>query len=140
MENTAVIESNGVKFYKDRALWVGTFLGGPLTAGYFIAQNYKALNDEENAKITWMITIFATIVIFTTVFSIPEDVEIPNQLIPITYTAIAYFLGKYLQGAKIQAELQNGASYYGWGRVIGISVGSLVITFVALLFFILIIS
>ncbi len=36
-------ENSIEKIYKDKAIWVGTFLGGPLVAGYFFSKNYKTL-------------------------------------------------------------------------------------------------
>lgn len=48
MEQT--LETNEtVKIYKDRAIWAGTFLGGPLVAGYLIAENFKVFNEKKRA-------------------------------------------------------------------------------------------
>ena len=68
------------KIYKDRAFWVGTFLGGPLVAGYLFSENFKSLGQPEKVKPTWIITIIATVVIFGGIFMIPENINIPNQI------------------------------------------------------------
>ncbi|MGB3453203.1 MAG: hypothetical protein WBA59_05210 [Moheibacter sp.] len=65
---TEQIQKN--KIYKDKAIWVGTFLGGPLVAGYYIAENFKAFNDSKKAKKTWFFAILSTIAIFGIVFFI----------------------------------------------------------------------
>lgn len=139
MENTITIESNDIKFYKARTIWVGTFVGGPLTAGYFIAENFKKLKEPQKAKRTWSFTILATILIFTAVFLIPENVNIPNQLIPFIYTGIAYYLAKKLQGAQIQSQVESGAGYFGWWKIIAVSLISLFVHICALFIFILLI-
>jgi len=41
------------KVYRDKTIYVGTFLGGPLVAGYLIAQNFKTFNEQDNIKKTW---------------------------------------------------------------------------------------
>ncbi|OUL63623.1 hypothetical protein [Flavobacterium sp. AJR] len=117
------------KIYKDRAIWVGTFLGGPLAAGYLIAENFKAFNDTKKAKTTWIIAIIATIAIFGGAFLIPEDVKVPNQIIPLIYTGIAFYFVQHFQGQKINEHINSGGSFFGWWRTIGISFIALLITF-----------
>jgi hypothetical protein len=56
------------KIYTDRLIWAGTFLGGPLVAGYLIAENFKVFNEPNKVKLTWIYAIIATIVIFGGVF------------------------------------------------------------------------
>ena len=115
------------KVYKDRAFWLGTFLGGPLVAGYFLAENFKSIGESEKVKNTWIITIVLTIVIFGSVFLIPEDVNIPGQLIPIAYSAIAFGLFKKYQEPQINLYIQKGGEYFGWGRVVLVSLLSLLL-------------
>ena len=99
------------KIYKERAIWLGTFFGGPLAAGYIIAENFKAFDRPDNAKKTWLCTILATIIIFAGIFSIPEDIQIPNQLIPLIYTGIAILILRYYQGKQIQSHFKSGGRF-----------------------------
>ncbi len=124
-----------MKIYKDKAFWVGTFLGGPLVAGYLFAENFKAFEQPEKVKPTWIITIIATIVIFGGVFMIPENINIPNQIIPIAYTAIAFGLFKKYQEEKAAKHIKQGGLIYGWGKVIGIGIIGLLITTVPIFTF-----
>ncbi|WP_299769079.1 hypothetical protein [uncultured Dokdonia sp.] len=129
MDSILVTESKSKnKVFKDKALGVGTFIGGPLVAGYFFAENFKAINEPEKVTKTWVITILATIAIFSIAFMIPLDSKFPNQLIPIIYTGVAYALFKNFQEKKIQEKIESGAEYHSWGRVIGVSILSLLIT------------
>ncbi|WP_027420719.1 hypothetical protein [Crocinitomix catalasitica] len=116
------------KIYKDRAFWLGTFLGGPLVAGYLFAENFKALGQSEKVKPTWIITILVTVLIIGGIFLIPDDINIPNQVIPIVYTAIAYGLfNKYLKD-KVDEHIKQGGLIYNWGRVILVAIIGLLIT------------
>jgi hypothetical protein len=135
MEQTLDIERPTRKIYKDRAIWVGTFLGGPLAAGYLIAENFKAFNDTDKAKKTWIYAIIATVVVFGGVFLIPENVKIPNQIIPLIYTAIAYYLVQHYQGQNISAHLNSGGQLFGWWRTIAVGLIGLAITIIPIIGF-----
>jgi len=125
------------KIYKDKAFWAGTFLGGPLVAGYLFAENFKALGQPEKVKPTWIITITATIIIFGAAFLIPENINIPNQIIPILYSAIAFGLFKKYQEKKVNNHIKLGGLIYGWWRVIGIGIIGILITFAPLFTFVI---
>ena len=64
MEQIMEKQSPTGKIYKAREIEVGAFIGGPLVAGYFIAENFKVFNQPDKAKRTWVITIIVTILIF----------------------------------------------------------------------------
>lgn len=132
---SSFIEIPTYKIYKERAIWVGTFLGGPLVAGYLIAENFKAFNEIEKAKKTWLFAIISTILIFGGIFLIPETIKIPNQIIPIIYTAIAYYLAKHFQEKKMIEHIENGGEYYSWWRIIAIGVIGIFISIIAFICF-----
>ena len=50
MEETLAIKIPTQKIYKNRAIEIATFLGGPLVAGYLIAENFKAFNEPDKSK------------------------------------------------------------------------------------------
>lgn len=127
IEQTHFIEVPTEKIYTEKAIWLGAFLGGPLVAGYFIAENFKVFNDDEKAKKTWMITIAATVVIFSILFLIPEDTKIPTQLFPLVYIVIASYLTKYFQEQKMNEHIKNGGKKFNWWRTIAVGlIGSAV--------------
>ncbi|MFN7494681.1 MAG: hypothetical protein ACK5RG_17300 [Cyclobacteriaceae bacterium] len=138
MEETLDNRTPTNKIYKEKAIGVGTFLGGPLVAGYLIAENFKAFNETDKAKKTWIYTIVATVIIFSGIFLIPDNVKIPNQIIPLIYTAIASYLTQYLQGQNILAHLNSGGQFFGWGRTIAVGLIGLVITIVSIFGFVFI--
>jgi hypothetical protein len=111
------------RIYKDRAIWVATYFGGPLVAGYLIAENFKAFNETDKAKKTWIYTITGTIIMFGGIFSIPNDIRefIPRYFIPLIYTAIAYGVIKQYQRNNISAFIALGGKPFGWWRTIIVS-------------------
>lgn len=116
------------KVYKDKAFWTGTFLGGPLVAGYMFAENFKALGQDSKVKSTWIITILSTLAIFGIVISIPENINLPNQVVPIAYSAVAYGLFTKLQGEKVTQHMEKGGSVKSWWNVILIGIIGLIVT------------
>jgi hypothetical protein len=130
MEDTIDSPPSSRILYKDRAIWGGTFLGGPLAAGYFIAENFKALDDPDKARKTWVITIAATVAIFALVFLIPGTEKLPGPVIPLVYTGLAFYLVQHFQGEKIKAHVAAGGKVHSGGRVLGVGLAGLVLTVV----------
>ena len=118
------------RIYTNRAIGVATYLGGPLVAGYLIAENFKSFNETDKAKKTWIYTIIGTIIIFGGLFSIPDDIleSIPIYGMPLIYTAIAYGFVKHYQDKNISAFIALGGQPFGWGRTIIISLIGCAIT------------
>ena len=121
-------ETTTQKIYKERAIWVGTFLGGPLVAGYLIAENFKVFDQQDKVRTTWIYAIIATVIVFSGVFLIPDTVKIPNQIIPLIYTLIAYQFVQIYQKTNIRTHINAGGQVYGWWRTIGVGLIGLLIT------------
>jgi hypothetical protein len=137
MDQILDIQTPPQKIYKDRAIWVGTFLGGPLAAGYFIAENFSALDERDKATKTWIYAIIATVVIFGGLLVIPETVRIPNQIIPIMYTALAYYVVQRLQGEKINKHISAGGEFHSWWRTLAVALVALAITVIPFIVYVL---
>lgn len=136
MEENVLLLSPEFKLYKDRAVYLGTFIGGPLVAGYLIAENYKQLGQQEKAKKTWIIAIIATIIIFGGVFLIPGIEKIPNYLIPLIYTGIASYLVQHFQGKQIKSHVEQGGQLYSiWRAVLAGVIGLAII--IAIIFIVI---
>ncbi|HWK57359.1 MAG TPA: hypothetical protein VNQ80_08480 [Parapedobacter sp.] len=120
------------RIYTDKELALASFLGGPLAIGYLIAENYKAFRQHDKLRITWVATILSAVVIFGSHFVIPALEKIPNSLIPLIYTTIAYALVNRFQGGRIAAHIDAGGKVYSWKRTIGVGLVSLVISLVVL--------
>ena len=127
------------KIYKPFAIQLATFLGGPLAAGYLIAENFKLLGEPEKIKLTWIHTLLATAVIYTAIFVIPALKNIPSYIFPILYSGLASFLVRRYQGDKIREHLINGGQFYPTWRALLISVIAAIVT-VAIMFTVLVLT
>jgi hypothetical protein len=96
--------------------------------GCLIAENFKAFNETAKAKKTWLYAIVATVIVFGGACLIPDNVKIPNQIIPLIYTAIAYYLVQRFQGQNISAHINSGGQLFGWWRTIAVGLIGLALT------------
>ena len=133
MEETLDIQTPTNKIYSKRAILVGTFLGGPLAAGYLIAENFKAFNDPDKAKKTWIYAIIATIVVFGIIFLIPD---IPALTIPAIYLGITSYVVQHFQGKNISTHINLGGQLHSGWRTI--AVGMIGLAIMVILSFVLV--
>jgi len=131
MEQTLLTETPTKKVYKENAIWGGTFLGGPLAAAYFIAENFKAFHQPDKARKTWIYTILFTIFLFVGVFLLPDN--FPPHVIPIAYTVAAYYLTKHFQGTSIKQHGEAGGLFFNGWRVAAVGFIGLIITIIPVL-------
>ena len=117
------------KLYKDRAVYLGTFLGGPLVAGYLLAENFKHLGQQNKVKTAWLIAIISTIAIIGMVFFIPNMEKVPSYIIPLIYGGIAQFLVQKTQGAAIKSHIEKGGQVYSVWRAVWIGLVGAAILF-----------
>ncbi|WP_103072336.1 hypothetical protein [Aquimarina sediminis] len=123
-----------IKLYSSKAIGGATFLGGPLAAGYMIGENFKALDKPNEGKNALIIGILSTIILFTGMFMIPENIidKIPRQLIPITYTGIIWGIVEWKQGDILKLHKENGNSFFSGWRAAGIGFISLLILLIGI--------
>ncbi|HEY0429640.1 MAG TPA: hypothetical protein VGC76_17800 [Pyrinomonadaceae bacterium] len=135
MEKEIILENRikPHKIYADKAISVGTFLGGPLVGGFLAAENFRAFGERAKIWRTWAFAVIATIMLFGGAFFIPQLVKIPNMVFPVIIAWITFFLVRYAQGEKIDTHIRTGGKIYSWWRVVGISLLGAIIT-ITLLF------
>src|ERR1700712_4767815 len=114
--------------YSANQIRLGTFLGGPLVAGYFIAENYKVFGEAGKGKAAWIYAIAFSIVLFGSIFAIPDDVHVPGYIIPIIYCWVTYYLVQHFQGKQIDALTNGGEGLFSWWRVVLIGLIGLAVT------------
>jgi hypothetical protein len=125
MQEDILSPINTKKVYNENAIRIGTFLGGPLVTGYLMAKNYKQLGENGKVKLTWILSILATIVVITIAFLLPTNTQ--TRIIPIIYSAASFYLVKNLQGKQIKSHLEQGGETYSAWRAVLVGVISLVI-------------
>ncbi|SHH37086.1 hypothetical protein [Winogradskyella jejuensis] len=121
--------NKNIKLYSTKSITGATFLGGPLVAGYLISENFKAFNEIEKARTSLIIGIFCTLMLFTAIFMIPEQImnKIPNSIIPLIYTGIIWFLVEWSQGDRLKAHKENNHTFFSGWRAAGFGLISLLI-------------
>ena len=122
------------KVHKESAIQIATFLGGPLVAGYLIAENFKQLGEPEKVKKTWLWSILGFIAIMVLAFMVPQSV--PAVVFTVTYTGVAAFIVKKYQSSQIKAHLEAGGGLYSTKRAVftGI-IGAIVLIAVVLAYY-----
>lgn len=117
------------KLYSQKAFGLATFLGGPLAAGLLARQNFKTLGNDDYAKLSLIIGVVSTVLIFGGLAMVPENIidKIPNAILPAIYTAIIYFIIEKLQGKELAEHKKNNGVFYSMWKAAGIGAISLVI-------------
>jgi hypothetical protein len=111
MEENILTAPPEYKLYRDRAIFLATFLGGPLVAGYLIGENYWNLGEKQLFRKTWLYTFIALVLTVGVAFNLPEALN-RSYIIPILYTALAQYLVKRLQGDRLALHARNGGEFY----------------------------
>lgn len=116
------IKNGNLKLYSQSAIWVGTFLGGPLAAAYLIKENYKAFNLPEKGRNALLIGVISTVLLLGILFALPENLidRIPRQLLPLIYTGIVYFIVERYQGPLLKQHKENGYDFFSRWKAVGI--------------------
>lgn len=127
MEIKTNTENTQQKVYNSTAIGIGTLLGGPLAAGYFLSENFKTFNESGKARKTWIIAAAVMIAIFCYFFLVPELFINPVILLLII-AAVVWFLTDRFQGNKIRDHINTGGNIYSGLRTIGIGLAGLAVT------------
>lgn len=115
------------KIYSRKSICLATLFGGPLVAGYLIAENYKSFNKFGLAKRTWSITIVVAIVLYFIFCSVSQSNKIPVFIIPVAFSLITAYVVQRFQGDQIESHLDAGGDAYSIWRALAISLIGLLI-------------
>ncbi len=132
--NLSTPSSPSLRLYSVRALWIATFLGSPLAAGILLRKNFIGLGEAKKGTIALWLGILSTILLFGSLFVLPEAAveKIPNQIIPLLYTAGIYFAAKHYQGKALEAHQANGGAFYSAWNAAGVGALCLIGIFVVI--------
>lgn len=138
MENSLFESTITHKLYKERAVFIGTFLGGPLAGGLLLAQNFKSLEQPENATKTWLLAIFGFLLIIATAF-IPVLDQLPAFVYSLACCLATHGAARKFQGKDIVMHQANGGRFYSSGRAafIGISLSIILVVLIFALLYLI---
>ncbi len=96
----AVIEkrSDGGALFTPLQVGIGTFMGGPLAAAYYLMSNFDVLNQQKEARYSLLIGILFTMAILGILPILPE--RFPDYILPISYAFAAAHIVKIKQLSK----------------------------------------
>ncbi len=122
---------NPWKYYDTWSIFWWAFLGGPLVATYFLAENFKAIWEEKYVRTTYIGGVVFTILLFAALFVFPENIikSIPGYIIPIFYSSIAQGIFNGYQKKKIDLLKKENFTHFSIWRVLWITLIWLIITF-----------
>jgi len=119
-EQTIFTETLTRKLYSQKAVMIGTLLGGPLAGGYLLAKNYKALNQPEKIGRTWIFSIIAFALLMVLAFIVPE--QVPGFVYFFLYAWMGHFAAQKLQGSFLQKHASEGGVFYSNWKAAGIGI------------------
>ncbi len=121
------------KIYSPNQVALGTFLGGPLAAIFFLKHNFDTLGKEELAKQTLQIGIMASLVIIAVLPYLPEAT--PSMLIPMLYLFPTIMVVKTFQITKDEIMSAEEYSFQSSWKVFGLSLAWMLAFLVAAVLF-----
>jgi hypothetical protein len=123
------------KLFKSRSIYIATFLGGPVVAGYLISSNYKALNEQHNTIKTWIFTFIGIVLIlfFSSLINYNSSHKIPALVLPLIYSIITYNIVNLAQREKIKAYISKGGQFHSLSRIVIVTIIGLALTLVGFL-------
>ncbi len=119
-----------VRLFTEKAIATSSAIGGPLAGTYLISKNFASLRNEDAARLTMIIGVAFTFVLFTAIAFVPESTleKVPKHLIPLAYGIIGYLIVKRYQQKDIDTHLTQGGKKGSWRVVVGVGIVSLVLT------------
>ena len=124
-----------LKIYNLKSIVLGTLIGGPLAAGYFIAADFKALGQPEKVRVTWIYTITGTVILFAAIILIPF-LQNAGPGIAIGYIFGIRAWANMVLVPQFNAHLSKGGQLFSHWRSAGIGLGFMVLTLLFLVIFI----
>ncbi len=121
------------KIYSPNQIAIGTFLGGPLAAIFFLKRNFDTLGKEELSKQTLKIGLVVSLIIIAILPYLPEAT--PSILIPMLYLFPTIMVVKTFQISKDEIMNAEEYSFQSSWKVFGISLGWMLVFLVASILF-----
>ena len=122
------------KMYSPKQVGVGTFIGGPFAAIYFLKGNFDVLGKEDLSKNTLQIGLAASLLMLVIMPFIPDAT--PDMLLPMLYIIPTLIVVKNHQMTKEQILSSNDYEFQSNWKVFGMSIAWLLLFIVISVLFI----
>ena len=122
-------EIKDVKLHSMRGILIGTFLGGPLAAGYLVMENYQNLGNRDSASKSLIYGILGTIILFGITLALPEEImdRIPSAAISFVSVAVIYGIVQQQFGEIFLEHDAKDRTFYSRWRAVAVGLISLVL-------------
>jgi hypothetical protein len=138
--DTEVIECQNdeqLKIWSVFQISLGSYLAGPIGAGYLLGQNFKAMGREDLAKKIRLAGAAFTFLLLLFLFLVPDEMfeKIPKMFVPIAYTAMVTAFAEGYQKVRIRELLDLGSKRNSYFKLIGIALVMIAIQIPLILLF-----
>ena len=93
-----------IGIYTEDAVWFCSLIGGPLAAGYIIAENFRVLNMPVKRRITWWIISAETLLLILLALFYDSEVAVTNAI----STALIFLCFHIFQGKEVDEYIAAG--------------------------------
>lgn len=90
--------------FTEEAVWFGTLIGGPLAAGYIIAENFRVLKMPDKQRKTWWIILPETVLLLILSVRLNGDVGFVHFI----NTVLTFLVFHIFQGREVEDYLKSG--------------------------------
>ncbi|HZH95284.1 MAG TPA: hypothetical protein VEY06_05330 [Flavisolibacter sp.] len=121
------------KVYSERSIALAILVGGPFLVGYFVAHNFRQLNQPEKVKKTWLFSTIGLFIFFVLAGIIPESVPVPNLAYNFAIAMIALLCIQKYQGKYLKQHIADGGPVYSTWKAVGLTLAFLAALFAIIL-------
>lgn|SRR5690606_24485297 len=123
------------KLFSSNSIRIATFIGGPLAFGYMMRRNCITLGQNQKGKIILILSIIFTVLLILSLLLLPEAflVKVPNYLIPLLYTGIAFIIIEKVHGNILENHKNNGNEFFSGWNVFGTTIISMILILIIVL-------
>ena len=127
-EAEVVDKTNAVDIFSPRQIFLGSYLGGPVAALYYLKSNYKVLNNAVAEKNVLFAGGIFIVLLTVSLLYIPDN--FPRLAIPLFYSGIALLISENLQINREKEATSKEYRFCSSWRVTKVAIISLVGYFV----------
>lgn len=117
MEENILVPAPEYKLNKEWAIFLAAFLGGPLSGGFLMAENFRQLGESSKARITIVLSVVGFLFLFFLPI-VPGMEKVPPYAIAVASLIAIRSLVKFYQEKQIRAHIETGGRTYSILRAI----------------------
>lgn len=115
-----------IKLHSSLSIAIGSFIGGPLAAGFLIGENYRMLDEPKKASTSMIVSIMATIILIVLAILIPYDNNSIGIIMSFIYAIIAHNITESKQGEILTKHKYFGNLFFSVWNAIGVGIVAMI--------------